>query len=124
VFLGPDLSIKRFTSAATRLLNLIATDVGRPISDIVPRFEDPDLRSDLAAVLQNESAREKEVRAEDGRWYTRRIMPYRTLDGRIEGAVIAFSDVTALKHAEQELHRLAGELEGVTPSARNNCAAK
>jgi len=112
VFLGPDLTIKRFTSAATRLLNLIATDVGRPISDIVPRFEDPDLRSDLAAVLQNESAREKEVRAEDGRWYTRRIMPYRTLDGRIEGAVIAFSDVTALKHAEQELRRLGAELEG------------
>jgi two-component system CheB/CheR fusion protein len=112
VFLGPDLTIKRFTSAATRLLNLIATDVGRPIYDIVPRFEDPDLRADLAAVLQNESTREKEVKAEDGRWYTRRIMPYRTLDGRVEGAVVAFSDVTALKHAEQELRRLAGELEG------------
>jgi two-component system CheB/CheR fusion protein len=112
VFLGPDLSIKRFTSAATRLLNLIATDVGRPIYDIVPRFEDPDLRSDLEAVLQSDTLREKEVLAEDGRWYTRRIMPYRTIDGHIGGAVIAFSDVTALKHAEQELRRLGAELEG------------
>jgi PAS domain S-box-containing protein len=93
------------------LLTLIPTDTGRPIYDIVPRFEDPDLRSDLEAVIQTTDSREKEVRADDGRWYTRRIMPYRTLDGRVEGAVVAFSDVTALKRAEDELRRLTAALE-------------
>jgi len=112
LFVAPDLTIKRFTPAVTRLFGLIATDVGRPLFDIVPRFEDPGLRGDLEAVQRTESQREKEVQAEDGRWYTRRIMPYRTVDGRIQGAVIAFSDVTVLKQAEEELHRAASELEG------------
>jgi PAS domain S-box-containing protein len=111
LFVAPDLTIKRFTPATTRLFGLIATDVGRPLLDIVPRFEDPHLRGDLTDVLQNLVTREREVQAEDGRWYTRRISPYRTVSDRIEGAVIAFSDVTALKQAEQELRRLAEELE-------------
>lgn len=111
LFLGADYRIKRLSAAATRLLKLIPGDVGRPIGDIVARFSDPDLHGDVDAVIGELTAREKEVRSEDGRWYLRRITPYRTFDNRIEGVVVAFTEVTQLKDLEAELRRLAGALE-------------
>jgi two-component system CheB/CheR fusion protein len=111
LFLGPDYRIKRFSAAATRLFKLIPGDVGRPIGDIAARFSDPELHGDVDAVIGELAAREKEVRGEDGRWYLRRVTPYRTLDNRIEGVVVAFTDVTQLKNLEAELRRLAGALE-------------
>lgn len=111
VFLGPDRTIKRFTPAATQLFNLIATDVGRPVGDISSRFTDLEFPDDVDAVLHKLTAREKEVGCADGRWYMRRITPYRTLDNRIEGVVLTFTDITPLKQAEQELRLLTGELE-------------
>ena len=111
VFLGQDYRIKRFSAAATRLFKLIPGDVGRPIGDIAARFSDPDLHGDIDAVIGELAAREKEVRGEGGRWYLRRITPYRTLDNRIEGAVVAFTEVTALKNLEAELRKLASALE-------------
>jgi two-component system CheB/CheR fusion protein len=110
-FLGPDYRIKRFSAAATRLFKLIPGDVGRPIGDIAARFTDPDLHGDVDAVIGDLAAREKEVRGEDGRWYLRRVTPYRTFDNRIEGVVVAFTEVTQLKNLEAELRRLAGALE-------------
>ena len=111
LFLGPDYRIKRFSAAATRLFKLIPSDVGRPIGDIVARFADPDLPGDVDAVIGELAAREKEVPGEEGRWYLRRVTPYRTLDNRIEGVVVAFTEVTKLKALEADLRRLAGELE-------------
>ena len=111
LFLGADYRIKRFSTAATRLFKLIPGDVGRPIGDIVARFSDPDLHRDVDTVIGDLAAREKEVRGEDGRWYLRRITPYRTLDNRIEGVVVAFTEVTQLKDLEAELRRVAGVLE-------------
>jgi len=111
LFLGTDSTIKRFTPAATRLFKLIATDVGRPLGDITVRFDDPALRSDIDAVLADLAPREKEVRSDDGRWYVRRITPYRTMDDRIEGVVVAFGDVSPLKQAEDGLRHIANDLE-------------
>lgn len=111
VFLDVGLRIKRFTPAATRLFNLIAGDLGRPIGDITRRFEDPDLPADLAAVLDDLAPRSGNVQGEKDRWYLRQITPYRTMDNRIEGVVISFADVTQLMRAEREARRLAEELE-------------
>ena len=94
VFLDASLRIKLFTPAATRLFKLIATDRGRPLGDIVKRFTDDALLREAQQVLRNLTLREKEVRTEDGRWYSRRLMPYRTLDNRIDGVVITFVDIT------------------------------
>src|SRR5262249_29617069 len=93
VFLRPEGLIARFTPASTKLFNLIATDVGRPIGDITRRFKDDDLERDVEAVLRDLSTREKEIPADDDRWYIRRISPYRTHDNRIVGVVLAFSEV-------------------------------
>jgi two-component system CheB/CheR fusion protein len=112
LFLDPGLRIKRFTPATTRLFNLIATDVGRPIGDIVKKFTDDDLLRDAEQLLGNLIPREKEVRTEDGRWFARRIVPYRTLDNRIDGVVITFVDVTERKQAaDAVVHRLAAIVE-------------
>jgi hypothetical protein len=95
--LGPDLRIRRFTPAAEKLLNLIPTDVGRPISDIKTQIDAPDLDQMLAEVIDTVSAKECEVRDKKGRWYSLPVRPYRTLENKIDGAVIVLVDVDALK---------------------------
>ena len=99
VFLDAGLRIKLFTPSATRMFNLIATDIGRPIGDIVTRFTDDDLVREAQELLRDLTPREKEVRTADGRWCVRRIMPYRTLDNRIDGVVVTFVDITERKQA-------------------------
>jgi two-component system CheB/CheR fusion protein len=112
VFLDADFRIKLFTSAATRLFNLIAADVGRPVGDLTPRFSDPELLGDAKQVLQQLVPREKEVSTADDCWWIRRIMPYRTRDNRIDGVVITFVDITERKQAaDVVVRRLAAIVE-------------
>ena len=112
VFLDTGLKIKLFTPPARRMFNLIASDVGRPIGDLVTRFTDDDLISDARELLLDLTPREKEVHTEDSRWYSRRIMPYRTLDNRIDGVVITFVDITERKQAvDAVIRRLAAVVE-------------
>jgi two-component system CheB/CheR fusion protein len=104
IFLDTTFHVRRFTPAATRLFNLISADVGRPIADIAQRFTDPDLRRDTEAVLAELTPISKEVQGQDGRWYVRQVLPYRTHDNRIEGVVITFSDVAAEALQEARLY--------------------
>jgi len=108
VFVDHQLRILRFTPAATQLINLIASDIGRPVGHLVSNMVGYDrLVEDVLEVLQTLVPREIEVRTTEGRWYTMRIQPYRTLDNVIEGAVITFVDTTELKTAQDEQRRLA-----------------
>lgn len=112
IFLDTSFRIKRFTPASTRLFSLIATDVGRPLSDIARQFADEDLLKDAQQLLRDLQPREKEVRTEDGRWFMRRIVPYRTLDNRIDGVAITCVDVTERKEsADSVVRRLATIVE-------------
>ncbi len=100
VFLSPDLRIKRFTPTATRLFTVLPQDIGRPITDLSRRFTDPGLVADIQSVLASLTASEREVTVEGADrdvTFLRRIQPYRTEDGRVEGVVLTFSDVTPLK---------------------------
>lgn len=99
VFLDSAFRIRRFTPASTGLFKVIATDVGRPIGDIVKNFTDDDLLRDAQQVLSDLAPREREVQTEEGRWSVRRIIPYRTLDDRIDGVVVTFVDITQRKLA-------------------------
>jgi two-component system, chemotaxis family, CheB/CheR fusion protein len=103
VFLDRELKVKRYTPASTRLMSLIPTDTGRHIADILCRFSDETLLDDARLVLADLTPLSREVQADDGRWYIRRITPYRTQDDRIEGVVITFLDVADLKEAEEGL---------------------
>lgn len=108
VFVDHQLRILRFTPAATRLINLIASDIGRPVGHLVSNMVGYNrLVEDVLEVLQTLVPREIEVRTTEGRWYTMRIQPYRTLENVIEGAVITFVDTTELITAQDEQRRLA-----------------
>ncbi len=121
VFLDAGLRIRLFTPAATRMFNLIPTDHGRPIGDIAAKFTDVHLLREAEEVLRDLTPREKEVRAEDGRWFTRRIIPYRTLDNRIDGVVISFIDITDRKQAAEAVgRRLAAVVESSADAIFSN----
>ncbi len=107
VFVDLRLRILRFTPAAAQIINLIAGDVGRPVGHLASNLRGYDtLVADTQAVLDTLIPQEKEVQTIEGKWYSLRIQPYRTLHNVIEGAVITFVDTTELKMA-QEASRLA-----------------
>ncbi|MFP4160088.1 MAG: chemotaxis protein CheB [Desulfobacterales bacterium] len=102
IFLDNVLRVKRFTSQASRVINLISSDMGRPVSDISIKLEDISLKEVAAAVLQDLVYREKKVRATDGRWYSMRVAPYRTQENVIDGVVITFTDITRLQNTRDD----------------------
>jgi len=103
LFLDRDLNVRRFTPQATKIIKLIPADVGRPITDLASDLRYPELAEDARGVLQKLVAVEKPITARDGRWFTVRVMPYRTLDDRIDGVVITFANITAAKTLEEKL---------------------
>ncbi len=104
VFVDLKQHILRFTPSATPMINLILSDVGRPVGHIVANLIGYDrLVTDVQAVLDTLIPRELEVQSIADHWYTLRIQPYRTLENMIEGAVITFVDITAIKKTEAAL---------------------
>ncbi|MEY4385932.1 MAG: protein glutamate methylesterase CheB and methyltransferase CheR [Verrucomicrobiota bacterium] len=103
LFLDGDLNVRRFTPQATKIIKLIPADVGRPITDLATELRYPKLAADAREVLRTLAAAEKPIGTHDGRWFTVRIMPYRTLDDRIDGVVITFADITATKKMEAKM---------------------
>lgn len=110
VFLDVDMAIRQFTPAAKHLFNLIPSDIGRPIADLAMRFNDDDLRRDASKVMETLAPSMKEVSTEEGRWYIRRILPFKTLDNRVDGLVLTFSNVTGLKESEIAIRDNEGQL--------------
>jgi two-component system CheB/CheR fusion protein len=111
LFLDKDLKVRRFTTQATKIIQLIPGDIGRPITDLASDLLYPELPADAREVLQKLGFVEKSVNARDGRWFTVRIMPYRTLDDRIDGVVITFADITVAKTLEAKLRDKQSVLE-------------
>jgi len=103
LFLDEQLRIRRYTSQATTVFKLIASDVGRPITDINNALQDWRVADDAEAVLQSLVPKEKEVEASGERCFKVRMMPYRTSDNRIDGVVITMSDISASKRLENRL---------------------
>lgn len=112
VFLDGQLHVRRFTKQATRIFRLIPADAGRPLSDIVTDLAYPALEEDARDVLHTLIFCEKEISTVDGRWFTVRIMPYRTVDNVIDGVVITLSDISIAKHLEAELRNALASRPG------------
>jgi len=111
LFLDNNLNVRRFTTQATKIIKLIPGDVGRPITDLASDLLYPELAADAREVLRKLGFAEKPVNTRDGRWFTVRIMPYRTLDDRIDGVVITFADITTAKKLEAQLREQHAALE-------------
>jgi len=101
LFVDNHLHISRFTPSATQVINLIPSDVGRPLAHTVSNFRSYiHLVSDVQKVLDTLMPMEIEAEATDGRWYLLGIRPYRTLEKIVEGAVLTFVEITARKRRE------------------------
>jgi len=104
VFLDSDLKIKRFTPSMAKIINLIKTDVGRPIEHLSSNLVYDGIVQDAKRVLNKLAPMLKSVKSNDGTWYQMQIMPYRTSENVIEGVVITFVDITQEK-------QMAGQLQ-------------
>ncbi len=94
IFLDAHFNIRFFTPATKALFNVIPGDVGRPLTDLKSLAADEALLDDAQMVLKGESPVEREVQVQDGCWFVRRILPYHASDGKTEGVVITYDDVT------------------------------
>ncbi|MEB1528717.1 CheR family methyltransferase [Xanthomonas sp. WHRI 7945] len=102
IFVDADLRIKRYTPHAEAIFSIIPADIGRRLLDITHRLDYQELAADVQAAFASLQVREREVRAIDGRTYMARVLPYRTQENRIDGAVLTFVDLTRLRLAEQQ----------------------
>jgi two-component system CheB/CheR fusion protein len=103
LFLDKDLNVRRYTDRALKIFNLLERDVGRPLSDLSTSLRYPTLNEDVRETVRTLVFSEKQILTSDGRWYSVRIMPYRTLEDVIDGAVITLVDITATKELESKL---------------------
>jgi len=110
IFLDNDLRVRSFTPTATEMFHLLETDVGRPIDHLGSRVDYPDLSDDVRKVLTKLGTVERDVSSKEGRSYIARVLPYRSIDNFIAGAVITFVDVTSTVKAESALRESEGRL--------------
>jgi two-component system CheB/CheR fusion protein len=113
VFLDLQLNVRGFTPAMNDLLELIPADIGRPLAHLAQKFDDSDLIDGARQVIAKLIPLESEIASHSGRWYLRRILPYRTEDHRIAGAVITFIDISARKRAEMSIEAAQARLQAV-----------
>jgi two-component system CheB/CheR fusion protein len=117
IFVDSGLRIKRFTPRAADLFSIIATDVGRSLLDLTHKLDYDQLAEDVGATFDTLRLVEREVRSNDGRYYIVRLLPYRTNEDRIEGAVMTFFDITLRRQAEEQARASEARMRMVADSA-------
>lgn len=117
VFVDAGMCIQRFTPHASKLFNLIASDVGRPLLDITTSLDYASLAADAETVFRVLQPIERQLEASNGKHFLARILPYRTAGNTIAGAVLTFIDITRLRQAEERVRSSEERLRVVTASA-------
>lgn len=105
LFIDKGLNIRKFTDQLTKLIKLRQVDIGRPFTEMVSDLKYPEIADHAREVLRTLAFKETDISTNDGRWFTVRIMPYRTLDDKIDGLVITFINITVAKKLETELNK-------------------
>ncbi|WP_435787676.1 CheR family methyltransferase [Clostridium sp.] len=123
LFLDNTLLVKHFTSQMTVVSRLISSDVGRPITDIASDLIYPELTEDVMEVQRTLITFEKQVMSRNGGWFNARILPYHTLEGKTDGVVITFVNITKTKELEAELLLLNDRLQSKGEKAHKEIAA-
>ncbi|MBE9005012.1 PAS domain-containing protein [Fortiea sp. LEGE XX443] len=120
LMLGGDLRIRRFTPAAGKIFNLIPTDVGRPLSDINHNLNLSDLEPQILEVINTLNFKTQEVQDQEGHWYDLRVRPYRTIDHKIDGAVLVLVDIDALKRSVEQLRASRDYAEAIVDTVKES----
>jgi two-component system CheB/CheR fusion protein len=118
VMLDRDLRIRRFTPPARQTLNLIPTDVGRPISDLKLNMDIPNLEHLIREVLDTLNIKELEAQDNEGRWYATRIHPYRTTENKIDGVLITLVDIDVFKRGMEQLKTARDYADAIAETIR------
>jgi two-component system CheB/CheR fusion protein len=121
VFVDKKIQVKRFTPSATHIFKLIDADIGRSLFDITHSLKHPALAEDVKNAFETLKLIEREVQSHDGRWYLMRLLPYRTADDRIDGAVLTLIDITA-RHEAEEQARIGEERLRLVAQSTNDYA--
>ncbi len=111
VLLRNELQIRHFNFSAAKILNLIASDLGRPITDIRTNINVPDLKQMIVGVIDTLVIKEQEIQDMEGHWYSITIRPYKTVDNRIDGVLMTLVDINELKQAATERDKLINDLK-------------
>lgn len=111
LFLDKDFNIRRYTDHAQNIVKIRKSDIGRPFTDLVTNLKYPEMEAHVKDVLNKLNTIEKPISTSDNRWFSVRIMPYRTLDDKVDGVVITFIDITTAKMLEIELKELNESLQ-------------
>lgn len=118
VMLGTDLRIRRFTPTAGALLNIIPSDIGRKITDLKPNLSVIDLAALVTEVVDSVTMKEIEVQDQEGRWHLMRIRPYKNVDEKITGVVVAVFDINAVKRTTQMVQHAREYAESILQSVQ------
>ncbi|MEP6924137.1 MAG: CheR family methyltransferase, partial [Pyrinomonadaceae bacterium] len=117
IFLDHNLRVKMFTPTMRNIINLLPSDLGRPLTDITTQFAYENLHDDCEFVLERLQAVEREIQTSDDRWLLMRVLPYRTAAYQMSGVVLTFLDITTRKQAEESLRFQAHLLNTVEQAA-------
>jgi two-component system CheB/CheR fusion protein len=123
IILGHDMRIRRFTPMAEKVLNVIPTDIGRPLTDININLNVRDLPHLMSEVVDSLTIKELEVQDAQGRWYSMRLRPYKTAENKIEGVVITLIDIDQMKRTISELEEARDFAQAVIESTHEPMAA-
>ncbi len=118
VMVDNDLAIRRYTPKAEQMFNLIATDIGRPIGQIKPNFDASNLETLIRETIENVEPREREILDNEGHWQLLRIRPYRTLDKRLSGAVLAMVNIDGTRRYQTHLEQARDSFRAVFETVR------
>ncbi|HKB89469.1 MAG TPA: PAS domain-containing protein, partial [Opitutaceae bacterium] len=118
IILGQDMRIRRFTPMAERVLNVIPTDIGRPLSDINTNLNMADLPKLMAEVVESLMIKELEVQDNQGYWYSMRLRPYKTADNKIDGIVITLIDIDQMKRTIGDLEETRNFVQAIVETIR------
>jgi two-component system CheB/CheR fusion protein len=119
LILSSDLRIRRFNSIAEKAFNLISSDVGRPINNIKPNIDIPDLEQASLKVIDTLISMEQEVQDRWGHWYSMQIRPYKTTDNKIDGVIISCADINTVKKSFEAARDAREYAEAIVETVRH-----
>ncbi|MEO8130463.1 MAG: CheR family methyltransferase, partial [Bryobacteraceae bacterium] len=119
IMVGMDQRIRRFTPAADRMLKMNASDLGRLVTDVTYSVTVPGFKEMISATINTLAVQETKIQDRQGKWYSVVVRPYRTLENRIDGAVISFLDVDDVTQALNAAEAARDFAEGIVETVQH-----